>query len=37
VHGLAKLILEARIDPGDYGAANAEGLAELLFQNSPPL
>ncbi len=37
VHGLAKLILEARIDPGDYGAVNAEALAASLFQNSPPL
>lgn len=36
VHGLAKLILEAGVDPTDYGAVNAQALADLLFKNSPP-
>lgn len=37
VHGLAKLILEAGVNPADYGAVNAQALAALLFQTSPPL
>ncbi|MGH6819124.1 MAG: TetR/AcrR family transcriptional regulator [Methylovirgula sp.] len=37
VHGLAKLILEAGVDPADYGAANAEALAAQLLYNSSPL
>ena len=36
VHGLAKLIIEQKLDPKRYGASNAETLAEAMLARVNP-